>query len=77
MPIPKVRVKGSLADRAKTKAMDLTYELAKTVESAKAAANEGIAGIARDGALGNAIADIVRRNNDVENPAKGDPYKAR
>lgn len=77
MPTPKVKVRGGVGDRVKAKAMGLTYELAKTVESAKAAAAEGIAGVARDGALANAMGDIVRRSNDVENPAKGDTYKKR
>ena len=77
MPIPKVRVKGGIAGQVKETAMDVAYAAAKGVEKAKAVAREGIAQVARDGALSNAMADIVRRSNDVENPAKGEAYKKR
>lgn len=77
MPVPKVRVKGGIAGQVKETAMDVAYAAAKGVEKAKAVAREGIAQVARDGALANAMADVKRRTNDVENPASGDPYKKR
>ena len=77
MPIPKVRVKGGIAGQVKETAMDVAYAAAKGGMKLREMAAEGIAGVARDGALANAMADVKRRTNDVENPASGDPYKKR
>lgn len=77
MPVPKVRVKGGIAGQVKETAMDVAYAAAKGGMKLREMAAEGIAQVARDGALANAMADVQRRSNDVSKPAKGESYKKR